>query len=159
MKTISINEDDEIRSIIKSCKTCFLGLADTDGTPYVVPMNFGYEDGIIYLHSAPEGNLIDIVSRNNKVCITFCTDSKLVFQHPQVACSYRMKSQSVIAWGNVEFIDDLSEKERVLNILMAQYSDKKFTYSLPALKNVKIWQIKTDRISCKSFAEPHKKQP
>lgn len=29
-----------------------VGMADTDGTPYVLPMNFGYKDGVIYLHSA-----------------------------------------------------------------------------------------------------------
>jgi uncharacterized protein len=158
MKTISISEEDEIKSIIKSCKTCYVGVADTDGTPYVVPMNFGYNDGVVYLHSAPEGYLIDIVNKNNKVCVTFCTDTKLVFQHPQVACSYRMKSKSVIVWGNVEFIDDIAEKEQILNILMAQYSDAEFKYSLPALSNVKIWKIKGSKISCKSFAEPHKKQ-
>lgn len=157
MKTISIEEEKEIKSVIQSCKICYLGVADTDGMPYVVPMNFGYADGVVYLHSAPEGHLIDVVNRNNKVCVTFCTDTKLVFQHPQVACSYRMKSKSVILWGEVEFIEDIAEKERMLNILMAQYSDFEFKYSLPALKNVKIWKIKGDRITCKSFAEPHKK--
>lgn len=158
MKTVLINENDEIRSIIEKCNICFLGLAEKDGTPYVVPMNFGFKDGVIYLHSAPDGNLVNMVNANNKVCINFCTDSKLVFQHPQVACSYRMKSQSVIAWGQVEFIEDLAEKEKALHILMAQYSDKEFTYSTPALKNVKIWKINPTKISCKAFAEPHQKQ-
>lgn len=158
MKTVLINEDDEIRSIIEKCNICFLGLAETNGTPYVIPMNFGFKDGAIYLHSAPDGNLVNLVNANNNVCVTFCTDSKLVFQHPQVACSYRMKSQSVIAWGKVEFIEDLQEKEEALNILMGQYSEQKFTYSLPAIKNVKIWKITPSKISCKAFAEPHKKQ-
>lgn len=157
MKTVLINEDDEIRSIIKQCNICFLGLAEMNGTPHVIPMNFGFQDGIIYLHSAPEGNLMTLVEQNNKVCITFCTDSKLVFQHPQVACSYRMKSQSVMAWGEVEFIENLAEKENALNILMAQYSDKAFTYSEPAVRNVKIWKIEPSKITCKAFAEPHKK--
>ncbi len=157
MKTIKIDEIEEIGEIIKSCQTCYLGVANTDGTPYVLPMNFGYRDEIIYLHSAPEGELIDIINSNNKVCITFCTESELVFQHPQVACSYRMRSKSVVAWGSVEFPDNLKEKEEALNILMAQYSDKDFTYSTPALKNVKIWKIKPTNITCKSFAEPHKK--
>lgn len=157
MKTVHIDEDEEIKSIIKKCDTCFLGLAETNGTPHVIPMNFGFEDGIIYLHSAPDGNLVDLVTQNNNVCVTFCTESKLVFQHPQVACSYRMKAQSVMAWGKVEFIEDLEGKEKALNTLMAQYSDKVFTYSGPALKNVKIWKINPSKISCKAFAEPHKK--
>jgi nitroimidazol reductase NimA-like FMN-containing flavoprotein (pyridoxamine 5'-phosphate oxidase superfamily) len=67
-----------------------------------------------------------------------------------------MKSQSVIAWGEVEFIEDIKEKENILHIIMAQYTDKKFTYSVPALRNVKIWKIPIEKVSCKSFAEPHK---
>ncbi len=159
MKTIKIDENEEIEKIIKSCQTCYLGVANTDGTPYVLPMNFGYEDETIYIHSGPTGELIDIVNENPKVCVTFCTEGKLVFQHPQVACSYRMKSKSVVAWGNVEFLDDddLVNKEKALNILMAQYSDKEFKYSTPALKNVKIWKIVPTKITCKSFAEPHRK--
>ena len=159
MKTIKIDEIDEIREIIKSCQTCYVGVATKEGIPYVLPMNFGYEDETIYVHSGPTGELIDIINSNNNVCITFCTETELVFQHPQVACSYRMKSKSVVAWGKVEFVadDDLDSKEEALNILMAQYSDKEFKYSVPALKNVKIWKIKPTKITCKAFAEPHKK--
>ena len=64
---------------------CFVGMADTDGTPYVLPMNFGYKDGVIYLHSAQDGRSISILERNPKVCITFSIDHALVFQHPEVA--------------------------------------------------------------------------
>lgn len=157
MKTIPITEQEQIKEIINSCMICFLGVADTDGTPYVLPMNFGYKDGVIYLHSAPEGHLIDIVNKNNKVCVTFSTESKLTFQHPQVACSYRMKSKSVVAWGKVEFIEDIIQKEEILHILMAQYSDLQFTYSKPALNNVKVWKIKIEKVTSKAFAEPHQK--
>lgn len=157
MKTFHITEQEKIKEIIKECNICFLGVADTDGTPYVLPMNFGYKEGVVYLHSAPEGQVIEIVNKNNKVCVTFCTDSKIVAQHPQVACSYRMKSKSVIVWGEVEFVDDITEKEEALNILMSHYSDAEFTYSLPALKNVKIWKIPVKKVTCKAFAEPHQK--
>jgi nitroimidazol reductase NimA-like FMN-containing flavoprotein (pyridoxamine 5'-phosphate oxidase superfamily) len=156
MKTILISEKEQIKGIISSCDICFLGVNNKAEAPYVVPMNFGYDDGVFYLHSAPEGKLIDLINENNKVCLSFCTDTKLVAQHPEVACSYRMKSQSVIAWGEVEFIEDITEKENALHIIMAQYTNKKFTYSFPALKNVKIWKIPIEKVSCKSFAEPHK---
>jgi nitroimidazol reductase NimA-like FMN-containing flavoprotein (pyridoxamine 5'-phosphate oxidase superfamily) len=157
MKTIPITEQEQIEEIIKACNICFLGVADTDGTPYVLPMNFGYKDGVIYLHSAPVGHLIDIVNKNNKVCVTFSNGSELTFQHPQVACSYRMKSKSVVAWGKVEFIEDNAQKEAILHILMAQYSDLQFTYSTPALTNVKVWKIEIEKVSSKAFAEPHQK--
>jgi len=73
-------------------------------------MNFGYEDEIIYLHSAQEGHSISILEKNPNVCITFCTDPKLVWQHEEVACSYRMRADSVICRGRVVFEEEYEEK-------------------------------------------------
>ena len=87
MKTLIVTEKEQIEDIITKCTICYVGMADTDGTPYVIPMNFGYKEGVVYLHSAQEGRSIDILSRNPKICVTFSTDHALVFQHPQVACS------------------------------------------------------------------------
>lgn len=158
MKTLELTEKEQIEAIIAKCKVCFIGLADTDGTPYVLPMNFGYRDGVVYLHSAQEGRSISIIDRNPKVCITFSTDHALVFQHPEVACSYRMRSKSVIGWGTVSYEEDYDKKVEALDIIMKQYVDKDFRYSDPAVRNVKIWKVCLDEITCKVFGAPHKKQ-
>lgn len=155
MKTLVHTDKELIESTIQKCDICYVGLADTDGTPYVLPMNFGYRDGTVYLHSAQEGRCISILERNPKVCITFSTDHDLVFQHPEVACSYRMRSKSVICWGEIRFEDDLEKKTEALNIIMKQYSDKEFRYSDPSVRNVKIWIVEMDEVSCKEFGAPH----
>ncbi len=156
MKTVEHLNSERIEEIIKQCDVCFIGVVDGD-MPYVLPMNFGFKDNIIYLHSAPEGRIIDILNRNSNICVTFSMDHELVFQHPEVACSYRMKSKSVVAWGKVKFQEDFAKKEEALNIIMEQYSDKKFTYSDPAIRNVKIWEVAMDKVSCKEFGAPHEK--
>lgn len=156
MKTIIHTDPQHIASIIASCKICYVGFADTDGTPYVLPMNFGYGDGVIYLHSAQEGRSISILSRNPKICLTFCSEPELVFQHPDIACSYRMHATSVIGWGHVRFEEDFDEKVKALNIIMKQYSGKSFHYSDPAVKNVKIWTVRLEEATCKEFGAPHK---
>ena len=88
MKTFIIEDKQRIESIILHCDVCFVGIVDMEGNPYVVPMNFGYEDGIIYLHSGPEGSKVEMLEHNNNVCITFSLGHKLVYQHEKVACSY-----------------------------------------------------------------------
>lgn len=155
MKTLVHTDKELIESIIRSCNICFVGMADTDGTPYVIPMNFGYHEGVIYLHSGQEGRSISILERNPKVCITFSTGHNLVFQHPEVACSYSTRSTSVIASGKLRFEEDFEKKTEALNIIMKQYSDKEFRYSDPAVKNVKIWVIEPESITCKEFGLSH----
>ena len=151
MKTFSIEEQERIETVIKACKTCSVGMATEDGIPYVLPMNFGYEDGVIYLHSAQEGRSIRTLEKNPNVCVTFCTEPELIRQHPDVACSYRMKGASVICEGRVTFEDDFAEKEKALNIIMRQYIDKTFKYSVPAVNNVKIWKVAMENVSAREF--------
>lgn len=97
MKTVIIEDKQRIESIILHCDACFVGFTDLEGNPYVVPMNFGYENGILYLHSGPEGSKLEMLEHNNNVCITFSVGHKLVYQHEKVACSYSMRSKAPCA--------------------------------------------------------------
>ena len=155
MKTCTHYDQSFIDAVIARCDICFAGVVDENGLPYVVPMNFGYHNGIFYLHSAPEGRIIRALEQNNYICLTFNEGQKLAFQHPKVACSYRMKAKSIVAEGKVSFVEDMEEKRMALNYTMAQYSDKHFEYSEPAVRNVKIWRIDVDNIVCKEFGAPH----
>ena len=151
MKTFIIEDKQRIESIILHCDACFVGITDLEGNPYVVPMNFGYENGVLYLHSGPEGSKLEMLEHNNNVCITFSIGHKLVYQHEKVACSYSMRSESAICRGKVTFIEDMDEKRRILDLFMKQYTDNACSYAEPAVRNVKIWEVKVDEISCKSF--------
>jgi nitroimidazol reductase NimA-like FMN-containing flavoprotein (pyridoxamine 5'-phosphate oxidase superfamily) len=156
MRTSYIVEKDELQTIINQCDICFVGMVEEDGTPYVIPMNFGYRNQEIILHSGPHGKHLGLLELNNRVCITFCTEHKLVFQHPDVACSYSMTSRSVLCKGAVSFVEDLTEKEELLNLLMQNYTDRPFKYSVPALKNVKVWKVSVDEMTGKSFGQNFK---
>lgn len=71
MKTFIIEDVSKESSLLFFIgDVCFVGIVDMEGNPYVVPMNFGYEDGIIYLHSGPEGSKVEMLEHNN-VCIGF----------------------------------------------------------------------------------------
>ncbi|MDR2533620.1 MAG: pyridoxamine 5'-phosphate oxidase family protein [Tannerellaceae bacterium] len=149
MKTIVHTDRREIDEFIASCDICYVGMADTDGTPYVLPMNFGYENGVVYLHSGAEGRKMEILERNPRVCITFCAGGKLVWQHPDVACSYSISSRSVVAWGTVAFEDDFDRKVDILRIFMKHHSGREFKFNAPAVMNVKVWKVAVDSVSMK----------
>ena len=156
MRTSFITDKKEIEEIIHHCDVCFIGLIERDGSPYVIPMNFGYSEGEIILHSGPEGNHVNLIGIDNRICVTFCSERKLVYQHPDVACSYSMLSKSVVCKGKVTFIEDLTEKEAAMNMTMKNYTDKTFKYSKPALLNVKIWRVSIEDMTAKSFGQNFK---
>lgn len=151
MRTYPLEEVSRIDKVIGACKLCFIGMSDEFGKPYVLPMNFGYKEGVVYLHSAQEGKSIGILEKNPQICITFCTDPSLLWQDEEVACSYRMRADSVIGHGSVIFEEDFDEKVKALNIIMNQYSNRDFNYSAPAVRNVKVWKVVLEEITAKEF--------
>lgn len=155
MITVTIEERHLIEEIIAMNSVCYVAMIDTAGMPYVIPMNFGYKDDIIYLHSAQEGGSILYLEKNPNVCITFCTPPTLTYQNEDVACSYRMKGSSVMCKGRVIFEEDFDIKVKALDIIMKQYTDRAFTYSVPSVNNVRIWKIEIDEITTKVFGVPH----
>jgi len=150
MRTIFIEDRTEIEKIITACKTCFLAMSNDD-IPYVLPMNFALDGDSVILHSAQEGRMWETIQKNPKVCINWTLGEELAYQDVQVGCSYRVKSQSVIVEGTVEFIEDFDEKYRCLGLLMKQYSKREFKFGTPAVKNVGVFKVSIDKLTAKHF--------
>ena len=151
MKTVTIEDKARIESIILHSEACSIAMIDLDGNPYVIPMNFGYEENVIYLHSAPEGHKIEMIHRNNNVCLTFHNKHELTYQNKTVACSYSMRSESVVCKGKVSFIEDMEEKKHALSVIMRHYTPDEFRYSDPAVRNVKVWKVQIEQLTGKIF--------
>ena len=146
----NFNDLSSIESIIKKCKYCHLAMVDDD-KPYIVGMNFGYKNKIIYIHGAKEGRKIDVLKKNNNVSVFFTADIDFFNRHEQVACSWRMCYRSVMASGKAEFIEDYEEKLEAMKILMSTYSDKEFSFSAPSINNIAVIKIKIEEFSGRSF--------
>lgn len=112
-----ICDPDELTALLSGASVCRLGL--WDGTwPYVVPLNFGYDDGTVYLHSAPEGRKLEILRQNDRVCIEVEAGVEVVVA--DVPCGSTTRYRSVIGFGRAEFLTDRTEKRRALEVIVRQ---------------------------------------
>lgn len=146
-KEKEIQEPEIIESILREAMICRIGMC-LNNEPYIVPMNFGYQNKIIYLHSAKEGKKINIMKKNSEVC--FEIDCNTEIQPSETPCKWGMKYLSVIGWGKVEFVDKIIEKEEALNIIMAKYSkNMKHTFLPNMLERVEIIKIHITRMTGK----------
>ena len=150
MRTLFIENREEIDKIIRECNTCYLAMSDND-FPYVLPMNFSLDGNSVILHSAQRGRMLETLKNNPNVCINWTLGEDLKWQDVRVGCSYRVKSKSVLVEGKVEFIDDFDEKTRCLKLLMGQYSDRNFKFNKPAVENVGIIKVAIEKITAKEF--------
>jgi uncharacterized protein len=148
MRTITINDREEMNAIIRACKTCYLAMSLED-QPYVLPMNFALDSDSVILHSAMHGRMWETLQANPKVCINWTLGEELAWQDIAVGCSYRVKSASVIVEGVAEFVEDYDEKYQLMLKTMAQYSELPFKFNAPAIRNVGVIRVKILKISAR----------
>jgi hypothetical protein len=147
-KEKKITDIKEIEAIIQKAEVCRLGLA-VDNTPYVVPVNYGYEDNCLYIHCANVGRKLDMIKQNNTVCFEMDVNAEIK-EGGQSACNWSTTFRSVIGYGKAFFVEELEQKKRALGIIMRHYSDKtSFKYRIDALKNVVIIKITITSLSGK----------
>lgn len=151
MKNRTLSFKPELEEIIHKCQFCNLGMVDPNNKPYVLPMNFGFRDDFIYLHGSRVGRKNDVLSNNPHVCLSFSTDHEIRYVNEEVACSWAMRYRSVLIFGRIEFIEENEEKVNALNIIMAHYTDREFTYNDPAVQDVQVYKVIIEKMEGRAY--------
>ena len=97
----------EARNLIAGGRIGRLGCVD-NGEPYVVPINYVFEDGSIYSHSLP-GRKIEALRAHPRACL----------QVDEIEND--LEWRSVIAFGNFEEIRVPSDRRSILGKLLARF--------------------------------------
>lgn len=141
----------EIDSIIRRSQVCRLGLSD-QGSPYVVPLCFGYDGRALYFHCAREGRKLEILRRNDKVCFEFDIVEGMVEANP--SCDWGIRYQSVIGFGRATEVVNAADKEHALALIMAQYSKRAFSFPPEAVNRTSIVKIEIENLTGKQSKRP-----
>lgn len=133
-----IDDQNVINKILSESMICRIGLFDEE-YPYVVPVNFGYKNNSLYIHSALNGKKIDLIKKNNKVCFEIEEAYKIV--EDEISCNWTTKYRSVIGYGDIEIVSDFEEKKKGLDVIMTQHGKTVNTYSDKLVKRVVILKL------------------
>jgi len=145
-----ITDPQVIESIIRKAKVMRLAMVEGDH-PYLIPLNFGYESGILYFHTGLKGRKIDVIRKNPHVCFEMDVDHEMV--ESEIACKWTMKFCSVVGHGQAVFIESNSEKRIGLDAIMRQYSDQSYTYPDEKLKITSIIKIEIESMTALVFGQ------
>jgi len=144
-----IENREEMEQILKRAEVGRLGLI-TDEGPYVVPLNFVYDDGCIYFHTGLEGRKLEAIEKNPGVC--FEVDEQLEIVINEAGCLSTAYYRSVIAWGTARLLDDTDEKMKALELLIAKHAGDKPCEAPPehALAIVSVCAIPIEKMTGKA---------
>ena len=143
-----ITDKKEIESILERGFALHLGLVDGI-RPYVVPLNYAYCDGIIYVHCASQGKKLDLLNANNNVYFEVdITKSKIEMEGDQ-PCDWGTAFESVMGFGTAEILEDVNEKINGLNAIVGRYSPGKFKFPESEVKATTVIKIKIEEMTGK----------
>ena len=147
-KDKEITDIRQIEDILNKGKFCHISMANKD-EPYMVTVNYGYKNNCIYFHSAPDGQKIDMIRKNPKVCFMIYSDDQLV-SGDNPCKDWSVKYRSVIGYGKAIILENPVGKAEGLNILMYHYSKKgPFEFSEKNLEETTVVKINIEKMSGK----------
>ena len=151
-KDREITELDRKLGVVEKCRVCRIGMKDEYGL-YIVPMNFGYEYKdeklVLYFHCAKQGRKIDALKYDPEVCIEMDCDHEVYVENEEIACTYAYRFLSIIGNGKAEFIEDDSEKEHALNMLMLHQVGRTFPFDPRMFQAVNVFRVVVDHFTGK----------
>jgi len=121
----AIVDPEALASLLHAARVGRVGVI-ADGEPYVVPMNFAYEDARtgtharIIIHGASQGRLIEALARDARVCVE--VDEVVATLPDPVLCEYDTAYASVLCYGRARVLTALGERTAALRVLARKYA-------------------------------------
>jgi nitroimidazol reductase NimA-like FMN-containing flavoprotein (pyridoxamine 5'-phosphate oxidase superfamily) len=141
MKTEIRRKDREMKTswemelLLETMPVGRLGITTNNG-PYVVPMNFLFFEGYIYLHSALSGRKMESLRADSRVCFLVDEVGSQVLWPWQPGCGISQIYRSVLCFGRAEFVEDQIEKKAILERMVQKYVPPTFPFPLVKEQNV-----------------------
>jgi hypothetical protein len=123
----TIEDTKELENILRSADVGRLGMC-CNGEPSIIPVNFAYEEGVIYFHGSGSGLKTELLQRNPRVC--FEVDEFFGVVPASVPCEYDAGYRTVAAYGTAHVLSNPEEKTLPLRLIVAKYADRKTAESL-----------------------------
>lgn len=114
-----LEDKNRIKELLQDSEYGFLSLGvEENGYGYGIPISYAYnvKTNSLYFHCAPEGQKLDIISRNDKV--SFC----VVGVTKPIANQFTTLYESAIAFGKAVLNLSDEEKRKALRLLVKKYS-------------------------------------
>ena len=140
-------DKSDIEAVIQKAQACRIAMAD-DGQPYVVAVCFGYRHNTLYFHSSLRGRKMDVLRRNNRVCVQFDADTEVVGN--DLPCKFSARYRSASAFGRAFVVEDPAEKLAGLNVIMQHYTGRDWEFPEDKVTRTAVVRIDIESMTGKS---------
>jgi len=140
-----LKEDEALEILAKS--NCGVLCVFDGNYPYGIPVNYVYEDGLIYIHSAKEGHKIESIRSFDRVCFTVVGSSQVMEN------GFSTKYESVIIFGRAEILQDeqvIPALRKLVQKYSPDYTNEAERIIQDSFKAVAVIRIKIEHVQGKA---------
>lgn len=140
-----------VADVLSRAEYASLALSDADGL-YSVPVNFAFEDGVLYLHSARKGRKIECLRRAAEAGtpVAFSAATQLEMKTGEKACQWGYKFHCVLGSGTVTILQDPKDQLAALGVIMKKYAGSDtFPYDEKLLGITAVAAIRVERATAR----------
>jgi len=154
-KDREITDPAAVEEALGQARICHIGLYDGE-YPYVVPVNFGYEDGRLYFHSSAkaEGKKLTLIARDPKVCFEAVAQAEV--REGERPCDWTTHYVSVIGYGTARVLESDEEKLHGLKVIMRSHGGPEDGFRTEVLKKTAVVEIAVKSMTGKRLPAPKK---
>ncbi len=121
-KDREIKDKADLEALLRQGRVCHLAMCDpsTGGAPYVVPVNYAYQNGALYIHGASAGRKASILRANPCVAFSILLSEEL--KPAADGCDWTTLYVSLVGEGRVEVMETGEDKALALARFMEHYA-------------------------------------
>ena len=135
------------RMVLDKCEWAVLAVSGADGAPCCVPVTIVRDGEDIYFHSALEGEKVDCLRRDGRVCLTAVGDTKVATD------KFTTEYESAVVHGTAAEVTEETEKIQALRLLCQRHvpanMDRFEAEVQRSLWRTGVWKIHMDRVTGK----------
>lgn len=108
--------EEQTTDILNNGSSGVLAVLGDDDYPYTIPLNYVYDDGIIYFHAAKSGHKNDAIANHNKV--SFCVVDRQTIVPEKFTTDY----SSAVVFGKARLVENEEEIYKAMRLLCIKYT-------------------------------------
>ena len=139
----AVYDRDAVNQILDEAFLCHVGFvanSNSDFQPFVIPMSYGRDGDVLYIHGSPASRMLRHLEQGVPVCITVTLVDGLVLARS--VFNHSMNYRSVVILGTATLVDDPVEKLAALRAISEHILPNRWDDSRqPSEKELKVTSV------------------
>ncbi len=130
-----------------------LALMDTDGGPYIVPLDYGWDGKHIYMHCANKGKKLDCIDADNRAALNIVSYAAMSdLAEANKACDLGTWYESATVFGRIHRVTDPAERAHGFAAILKQHGAGHLPFTdMPATV---VLRVDIERLTAKTATPP-----